>query len=99
MGILDQMGITGMKPVEKNRPTLDRLVFDKTKPLGPHNFPVYSYAKYRIYGYKRDAAGMRHPVSWEETLPCGQRIRFNKADYPGIEITRCERAVSGPRLF
>lgn len=100
MGILDNPDqiIKGIKPVEKNRPYLDRLIFDKKKPLGPHNFPQFSYAYYKIYGYRKDAAGIRHPVQFTERLPCGQRIRFAKHDYPGIEITGCERIPYGPIL-
>jgi hypothetical protein len=98
MGILDsQKIITGVKPVEKNRPTLPATGLDKSKPLGPYNFPTFSYAMFRIYGYRTDAAGLKHPVQWEEKLPIGQRIRMEK--YPGITITRCERAVGGPRLI
>lgn len=107
MGILNnQKIITGVKPPKRNRPNLtqtdDSLLqtgLDKSKPLGPYNFPTYSYALYRLYGYRKDAAGLKHPVSWEEKLPTGKRVRFNKDDYPGITITGCERAVGGPRLI
>ena len=99
MGILNnQKLITGIKPQPQNRPDLPRFELQKDKPLGPYNFPMFSYAYYTIYGYKTDAAGLKHPVSWEERLPCGKKIRFNTADYPGIIITHCKRAVGGPIL-
>ena len=94
---LDNIDVA-IKPAYKNRPNLETFGFDKTKPLGPYNFPQYSYCVYRIHGFKRDAAGLKHPVSWTERLPMGQRVRFNKADYPGIEVTHCERAIGGPIL-
>lgn len=100
MGILDnQKIITGVKPPLRNRPDLPSTGLDKSEPLGMYNFPTYSYALYRMYGYRKDAAGLKHPVSWEEKLPMGKRVRFNKDDYPGITITGCERAVGGPRLI
>ena len=94
MGILNNPKIiTGMKLKPKNRPDLPRFKLDKTKSLGPYNFPVLKYAEYRIYGYKTDAAGIKHPVSWIERLPMGKRIRFEKDKFPGITITGCERAL------
>lgn len=97
--ILDnQKIITGVKPPIKNRPNLPRFELQKDKPLGPYNFPQFSYAEYRLYGYKTDAAGIRHPVSWVEKLPMGRRVRFNKDDYPGITVTGCKRAFGGPIL-
>lgn len=99
MGILDNPSniIRGVKPVQKNRPKR-HWKFDKSQPLGPYNYPTFSYAVYRIFGYKTDAAGLKHPVSWTERLPMGQRIRFKKDDYPGITITGCKRAIGGPIL-
>ena len=94
MGILDNPEIiTGMKLKKENRPDLPRFALDKTKPLGPYNFPLMKYAEYTIYGYKTDAAGIKHPVSWVENLPIGKRIRFNKDKYPGITITGCKRGL------
>ena len=94
---LDNIDVA-IKPAYKNRPNLQTFGFDKAKPLGPYNFPQFSYCVYRIHGFKRDAAGIKHPVSWTERLPMGQRVRFNKDDYPGIEVTHCERALGGPIL-
>ena len=94
MGVLDNPKIiTGLKLKKENRPNLPRFELDKTKPLGPYNFPLMKYAKYRLHGYKTDAAGLRRPVSWIENLPIGRRVRFDKDDYPGITITHCERCV------
>lgn len=94
MGILDsQKIITGIKLKPENRPDLPQFALDKTKPLGPYNFPVMKYAVYVIHGYKTDSAGIRRPVSWTENLPIGKRIRFAKDKYPGITITSCKRSV------
>ena len=94
MGILDNPEIiTGMKLKPKNRPDLPQFKLDKTKPLGPYNFPLMKYAEYRLTGYKTDSAGIRRPVSWIEKLPIGKRIRFAKDKYPGITITDCKRSL------
>ena len=100
MGILDNPTniMRGMKPALKNRPDPDlTFPFDKTKPLGPYNFPTYSYAHYRIKGVKKDAAGIRRPIEWTEVLPMGKRVKLNHPK--NVEITGCERMISGPRQY
>ena len=87
--------ITGVKPKQKADPPA--IPFDKNKPLGPYNFPTYSYAEYRIHGYRLDAAGIRHPVSWTERLPMGRKVTLEHPD--DIIITSCERTIFGPRQY
>lgn len=94
VSILNAPGrIGGVRPI-KHKAEIE-LPFDKTKPLGPYNFPTLSYAEYRIWGYRTDAAGIKHPVSWTERLPVGKRINIEK--HKNITITGCTRAVGGPR--
>lgn len=96
MGILNNPKIiTGIKPAKKNRPDV-LFDFDKSKPLGAYNFPTYSYARFKIKGHKRDAAGIKRPIEWEETLPMGKKI--NKKYPKGITIESCERIITGPRI-
>ena len=90
--ILDNPGnIAAVKPVKQKAEI--KMHFDKSIPLGPYNFPTLSWARYKMYGYKTDAAGIKHPIQWEETLPIGKRIRMEKR--PGVTITGCERIVGG----
>ena len=71
--------------------------FDKTQPLCDVNFPKYSFAYYTVYGYKRDAAGIRHPISWQTTLPMGSTTSIPHPD--NVIITGCERSIGGPRII
>ncbi len=97
--ILDNLRVS-IKPAAKNRPYLPATGLDKEKPLDKHNFPGYSYAYYWVYGYREDAAGVRRPFCRKKQLPCGQRIRLDKREFPpDVTITHCERAVGGPRLY
>ena len=94
---LDKVKVA-IKP--KLRPELTRFEFDKTKPLGPYNFPQMSYAKYKVFGYTVDAAGIHRPhPPIERMLPMGRRVRLAKKDLPpGFVVTGCQRAVGGPIL-
>ena len=90
--ILDNPGnIAAVKPVKQKAEV--KFDFDKNKPMGMWNYPTLSRAKYKMYGYKTDAEGIRRPISWEETLPVGKRVRMEKR--PGVIITGCERIVGG----
>lgn len=83
--------ITGVKPIKRKETPEDinnEYKFNKGQPLSSMNFPQYSYARYMFHGYKKDAAGIRHPLQWEETLPAGRRIRLKKSDYPNITVTK-----------
>jgi hypothetical protein len=90
--------IRGVKP-QKQKPPASNNNFNKKKPLNNRNFPQLSFAKYRFHGYKTDSAGIRHPVSWVETLPAGRRVKLRKKDYPGVTVTRLEPiGLYGPIL-
>ena len=90
MGILTNP-ITTLKLKPGNRPDLPRFELQKDKPLGPYNFPMGKFAEFTIHGYKTDAAGIKHPISYKERLPMGRKIRLR--EHPGITITHCERAI------
>jgi hypothetical protein len=81
MTILDNRKIiTGVKP--KIRPTHGNdqggdfdLKFDKTYPLGPHNYPLTKYTDWKIYGYRKDPfTGMKRPYWLTKRLPTGRPI-------------------------
>ena len=58
----------------KDRPTYRGGSFRKDKPLGAHNFPLSSRTHYQIYGYKKDASGIRRPYWMEKILPTGKQL-------------------------
>ena len=66
--------IKGVKPI-KNKPTYNDGGFDKTRPLGAHNYPLSKYTNWEIYGYKKDKlTGIKRPYWLNKTLPTGQAL-------------------------
>ena len=101
--MLNQSNIlSGVKPIKRNldlQNRNDEIKFDKGQPLSSLNYPQFSFARYTFHGYKKDAAGLKHPIQWEETMPAGRRITLKKSDYPGITVTKVVPiALSGPLL-
>ena len=67
--------ITGIKPKVKPKHGDKAFTFDKTFPMGPHNFPLTKYTDYKIYGYKKDPlTGMKRPYWLTKRVPTGRKI-------------------------
>jgi hypothetical protein len=82
--------IRGVKP--KRVPIPDHnIIFDKQLPISRYNYPTHAYTKYKIWGHRKDPAGIRHPIYYEETLPTTQPLRID----PTITPTRVERQQFG----
>jgi len=64
--------IRGVKT--KERPTYRGGSFRKDKPLSEHNFPLSKRTHYKIYGYKKDASGIKRPYWMEKILPTGRKL-------------------------
>ena len=66
--------VRGVKP--KIRPYRDNdVLFEKTIPLGMHNFPLTKYTNWKIYGYKKDPfTGMKRPFWMNKKLPTGREL-------------------------
>ena len=76
--------VKGIKPI-KSKPTLNSGSFDKTKPIGEHNFPLTKYTNWEIYGYKKDRlTGIKRPHWLNKVLPTGQSLTPQKVGLDGF---------------
>ena len=64
--------IKGVKT--KERPTYRGGSFRKDRPLSEHNFPLSKRTHYKIYGYRKDASGIKRPYWMEKILPTGRTL-------------------------
>jgi len=69
--------IRGIKPI-KEGPTFGHdphFIFDKKKPITPHNYPLSTYTDWHIYGYKKNKiTGMKKPYWLTKRLPTGREL-------------------------
>ena len=66
--------IKGVKNI-KFKPTYNSGSFDKTKPIGEHNFPLTQRTVWDIYGYRRDPlTGIKRPYWMQKILPTGRTL-------------------------
>jgi len=72
--ILNPQIIKGINPI-KNKPTFNSGRFDKSLPLGEHNFPMTKYTTWQIYGYIKDKyTGLKRPRWITKVLPTGRPL-------------------------
>lgn len=78
MSILNNKNIIrGIKPI-RERATFGQdpnFIFDKKKPIAPHNFPLSTWTEYKIYGYRKDKiTGIKRPYWLTKRLPTGRPL-------------------------
>jgi hypothetical protein len=67
--------VKGVK--SENRPTYREkpFIFDKSKPISEHNFPITKYTNWEIYGYRKDKlTGIKTPYWLNKVLPTGRPL-------------------------
>lgn len=74
--------IRGVKPVYKWPLPQQNLHFDKNIPVQPYNWPAHEYTHYYIQGLRKDPAGVKHVVMYEEDLPTTQPLVIDRSIYP-----------------
>ena len=69
--------IKGISPI-REKPTFGsdpHFRFDKTKPMGEHNFPLSTWTLFHIYGYRKDPiTGIKRPYWLTKRLPTGRTL-------------------------
>jgi len=84
--------ITGVK--SKTPPTFNDGFFDKTKPLGEHNFPLTKYTDWDIYGYKKDPlTGIKRPYWLTKRFPTGRPINAKMCGLDGFFTIKPKQQV------
>ena len=84
MGVLDNLGITGVKP--KQQPTARGMHFNKNAPMDAYNCPLPYYHIYKIYGWKwRDNLHVLKNFYWlVKQVPAGRPITPEMFGLDGI---------------
>lgn len=66
--------IKGIKLVKQKPKVPKEFIFNKNKPIGPHNYPMTRTTHWQIHGYKKDIAGIRRSYHITKDLPTGTEL-------------------------
>ncbi len=66
--------IRGVRPLKAPNPFY-KTHFNKGREIGNFNFPTHEYTHHFIKGVRRDPAGIKHPVFYDEILPTTEPLR------------------------